>query len=92
VLPHSNWEWAMVCRSESLSALRRGVQAAVFRLGRVPECPLLTPATPGVPRVWCGVPQHLDARTPVAEVPQVPREVRRAAEIVAAQKYGPLAD
>jgi transposase len=37
VLPHSNWEWATVCRSESLSALRRGVQAAVFRLGRVPE-------------------------------------------------------
>jgi transposase len=37
VLPHSNWEWATVCRSESLSAPRRGVQAAVFRLGRVPE-------------------------------------------------------
>jgi len=37
VLPYSNWEWATVCRSESLSALRRGVQAAVFRLGRVPE-------------------------------------------------------
>lgn len=25
-----------VCRSESLPALRRGVQAAVFKLGRVP--------------------------------------------------------
>jgi len=37
VLPYSNWEWATVCRSESLQALRRGVQAAVFRLGRVPE-------------------------------------------------------
>jgi len=36
VLPYSNWEWVTVCRSESLSAIRRGVQAAVFRLGRVP--------------------------------------------------------
>lgn len=37
VLPYSNWEWVTVCRSESMAALRRGVQAAVFRLGRVPE-------------------------------------------------------
>jgi len=37
VLPYSNWEWGTVCHSESMSALRRGVQAAVFRLGRVPE-------------------------------------------------------
>lgn len=37
VLPYSNWEWSTVCRSESMAALRRGVQAAVFRLGRVPE-------------------------------------------------------
>ncbi len=37
VLPYSNWEWATVCRSESLLALRRGVQEAVFRLGRIPE-------------------------------------------------------
>ena len=37
VLPYSNWEWATVCRSESMPALRRGVQAAVFKLGRVPE-------------------------------------------------------
>lgn len=36
VLPYSNWEWATVCFSESLLALRAGVQAAVFRLGRVP--------------------------------------------------------
>ena len=35
VLPYSNWEWATVCRSESMSAIRRGVQAAVFQLGRV---------------------------------------------------------
>lgn len=36
VLPYSNWEWATVCRSESFVALKRGVQSAVFRLGRVP--------------------------------------------------------
>jgi transposase len=37
VLPYSNWEWATVARSESTLALTRGVQAAVFRLGRVAE-------------------------------------------------------
>jgi len=36
VLPYSNWEWATVCQSESLAALRRGVQATLFRLGGVP--------------------------------------------------------
>lgn len=35
VLPYSNWQWATICRTESLAALKRGVQAAVFRLGRV---------------------------------------------------------
>jgi hypothetical protein len=37
VLPYSNWEWATPCLSESLLALRRGVQSAVFRLGRRPQ-------------------------------------------------------
>lgn len=37
VLPYSNWQWVTVCLSESLMALRRGVQSAAFRLGRVPE-------------------------------------------------------
>jgi hypothetical protein len=37
VLPYSNWEWATVCMSESLLSLRRGVQAALFRLGHHPE-------------------------------------------------------
>jgi hypothetical protein len=37
VLPYSNWEWATVCQSESMAAIRRGVQAALFQLGRVPE-------------------------------------------------------
>ena len=37
VLPYSNWGWLTVCRSESMAALQRGVQATVFRLGRVPR-------------------------------------------------------
>jgi len=37
VLPYSNWQWACRCRSESLLALKRGIQAALFRLGKVPE-------------------------------------------------------
>lgn len=37
VLPFSNWQWATTCLSESLAALRRGVQAALFQLGRVPR-------------------------------------------------------
>jgi hypothetical protein len=37
VLPYSNWQWVTVCKSESLLALRRGMQAALFRLGHVPE-------------------------------------------------------
>lgn len=37
VLPYSNWEWATVCHSESMVALRHGIQAAVFQLGRRPE-------------------------------------------------------
>ena len=36
VLPYSNWEWATVCHSESMLALKRGIQEAVFQLGRVP--------------------------------------------------------
>jgi len=37
VLPYSNWQWATVCVSESMAALRRGVQRALFQLGRVPK-------------------------------------------------------
>lgn len=36
VLPYSNWEWVTVCMSESIAALRRGVQSAMFRLGHHP--------------------------------------------------------
>lgn len=37
VLPYSNWESATTARSESMLAIRRGVQKATFRLGRVPQ-------------------------------------------------------
>lgn len=37
VLPYSNWQWATVCMSESIAALRKGVQRALFQLGRRPE-------------------------------------------------------
>ncbi len=37
ILPYSNWEWATICFSESMAALRDGVQAGLFRLGRRPD-------------------------------------------------------
>jgi hypothetical protein len=36
-LPFSNWQWATVCLSESLAALRKGIQSALFQLGGVPQ-------------------------------------------------------
>jgi transposase len=36
VLSYSNWQWATVCHSESLLALRKGLQATLVRLGHVP--------------------------------------------------------
>ncbi len=36
VLPYSNWQRVTICRSESLAALKLGVQRALFKLGRVP--------------------------------------------------------
>jgi len=37
VLPYSNWQWATVCMSESMAALRKGVQRALFQIGRRPQ-------------------------------------------------------
>ena len=37
VAPYSNWQWATACHSESMLALRRGIQSALIQLGRVPE-------------------------------------------------------
>ena len=36
VLPYSNWQHVTVCLSESFLALKRGLQGALFQLGRVP--------------------------------------------------------
>lgn len=36
VLPYSNWEWGRVVQSESLEALRLGIQSCLFLLGHVP--------------------------------------------------------
>jgi hypothetical protein len=38
VLPYSNWEWGRVAQSESLNALRVGLQSTLQKLGRVPQC------------------------------------------------------
>jgi len=37
VLPYSNWEWGRVVQSESLLAIRLGVQSALVKLGHVPK-------------------------------------------------------
>jgi transposase InsO family protein len=36
VLPYSNWEWAVPCRSESFLSLKAGLSAALWELGGVP--------------------------------------------------------
>jgi hypothetical protein len=37
VLPYSNWEWGRVAQSESLLAIRLGIQSALVKLGHIPE-------------------------------------------------------
>lgn len=37
VLPYSNWEWGRIAQSESLLAIRIGMQSALVQLGYVPE-------------------------------------------------------
>lgn len=37
VLPHSNWDWATPCLSESLLSCKQGLQEALHRLGKVPQ-------------------------------------------------------
>lgn len=36
VLPYSNWEWAVPCRSESFLSLKAGLSGALWELGGVP--------------------------------------------------------
>jgi len=37
VLPYSNWEWGRIAQSESLAALRLGLQSTLLKLGAVPQ-------------------------------------------------------
>ena len=37
VLPYSNWEWGRVAQSESLLAIRLGVQSALMKLAHIPK-------------------------------------------------------
>jgi hypothetical protein len=37
VLPYSNWEWGRIAQSESLAALRLGLQSTLVKLGHVPK-------------------------------------------------------
>ncbi len=37
VLPYSNWEWGRVAQSESLLAIRLGLQSALVKLGYLPK-------------------------------------------------------
>lgn len=37
VLPYSNWEWGRVVQSESLLAIRLGLQSTLLQLGHVPK-------------------------------------------------------
>jgi hypothetical protein len=62
VLPYSNWQWATVCLSESLAALRRGVQRALFQLGRVPRCHQTDNSTAATHRIPDGEQGYIDGR------------------------------
>lgn len=37
VLPYSNWEWGRVAQSESLLAIRLGLQSTLIKLGSIPQ-------------------------------------------------------
>lgn len=62
VLPFSNWQWATVCLSESLAAIRRGVQAALFQLGRVPKFHQTDNSTAATHRIPSGKEARIEGR------------------------------
>ena len=62
VLPYSNWQWATVCLSESLAALRKGVQRALFQLGRVPQHHQTDNSTSATHRIADGEKGFIDGR------------------------------
>ena len=62
VLPFSNWFWATVCLSESLAALRKGVQRALFQLGRVPRYHQTDNSTAATHRIPDGKEGHVQGQ------------------------------
>jgi hypothetical protein len=62
VLPFSNWQWATVCLSESMAALKRGVQRALFQLGRVPQYHQTDNSTAATHRIPDGEAERVDGR------------------------------
>jgi hypothetical protein len=62
VLPFSNWQWATVSLSESIAALRKGVQRALFQLGRVPKYHQTDNSTAATHRIPDGKSVVLDGR------------------------------
>lgn len=36
VLTYSNWEWGVICHSESMISLKQGLQSTLHQLGRIP--------------------------------------------------------
>jgi len=63
VLPFSNWQWATVCLSESMAAIRRGVQRALFQLGRVPSFHQTDNSTSATHRIPKGKGASVDGHT-----------------------------
>lgn len=62
VLPFSNWQWATVCLSESTAAIKRGVQRALFQLGRVPQYHQTDNSTSATHRIPDGEAEHIEGR------------------------------
>ena len=62
VLPFSNWFWATVCASESMAALRKGVQRALFQLGRVPRYHQTDNSTAATHRIPDGKEERIEGR------------------------------
>ena len=62
VLPYSNWVWATVCGSESLAALRKGIQRALFQLGRVPRFHQTDNSTAATHRIPDGKAGHVEGQ------------------------------
>lgn len=62
VLPYSNWQCATVCLSESMVALRKGVQRALFKIGRRPEWHQTDNSTAATHRIAVDQAVYVDGR------------------------------